>query len=192
MLSPPGMQRLGLMLVLALGACAVARPVYKGDVRVADDKLVTIAPEVKTVADADKPVFFAHGQYWLFHDGQWWRARTLRGTYELEQRPPVAVRQITSPYEYTHLKKDRPAAVAAGTLLTPSGTPIATAEPVGTRGTQPRTNEPEPAPASPDPNPGEPSEPQDPSQTASAEPEREAPPPNRAPTDPSVDRSRGL
>jgi len=188
MLWSSSMKRLGFMLVLALGACAIARPVYKGDIRIADDKLVTIAPEVRTVADSDKPVFFAHGQYWLFHDGQWWRSRELRGRYELQPKPPVALRQITSPYEYTHLKKDRPAAVAAGTLLTPEGTPIAAAdEPVGARGTQDRSDEPEPA--SPDPNPGQPSEPTDPDQTATVEPDRAEPPPNSATVDPSIDPS---
>lgn len=94
--------------LLVLAACGSARPVYRGPVRVASPALVAIEPDVKVVADADKPVFHAAGHYYLFHDGRWWRSRVLAGPWTLDPKPPVPVRQIDQPFSFTHYAKEHP------------------------------------------------------------------------------------
>ena len=59
---PRGVRRLRAIPIPTIdqfGACAVARPVYKGDVRVADAKLVTIAPESLPPTVSMAPFHFA-------------------------------------------------------------------------------------------------------------------------------------
>jgi hypothetical protein len=97
------------LLASFLFACGAARPVYTGTVEVKSAELVAIDPDVQTVADADQPVFFVRGNYWLFHDGRWWRSASLGGTFVFDPRPPVPVRQIRQPYQYTNYNRDRPA-----------------------------------------------------------------------------------
>lgn len=98
------MKRLVLLGVVA-AACGSTGPKYAGTVRVADSRLVAINPDVKTVVDADQPVFFARGSYWLFDDGQWFRADGLDAKWTYEKRPPVPVRQIDQPFAYVHFGK---------------------------------------------------------------------------------------
>ena len=99
-------------VVFAVG-CAHARPVeYHGAVTVASPELVAINPDVKTVADADQPLIFARGSYWLFHDGKWHQGSSIRGPWTLAEKPPVPVAQIDQPYELVHYKKDHPTATA--------------------------------------------------------------------------------
>lgn len=104
------MQKLFACVLAAMlaAACTPARPEYSGNLRVAAPQLIAINPDVKVVADADKPMFFAAGAYWLFHDGQWYRAPALRGRYTLVLDPPGAVKRIDQPYAYTHYQRDLP------------------------------------------------------------------------------------
>jgi hypothetical protein len=83
--------------------------VYSGSVRVDSAELIAINPDVKVVADAEKPMFFAVGSYWLFHDARWYRAPSIRGTWIKIDRPPVPVIQIEQPYAFTHYRDDHPA-----------------------------------------------------------------------------------
>ncbi|MDQ3334548.1 MAG: hypothetical protein M4D80_05265 [Myxococcota bacterium] len=99
------MTRFALLLTF-VAACAGVGPKYAGEVRVADSRLVPINPDVKTVIDADQPVFFAQGSYWLFHDGKWFRADRVGTTWEYVENPPVPVQQIEQPYAYVHYRKD--------------------------------------------------------------------------------------
>ncbi|HLL25048.1 MAG TPA: hypothetical protein VK427_23095, partial [Kofleriaceae bacterium] len=99
------MKRFALLVALVAG-CAGAGPRYAGTVRVADSRLVPINPDVKTVIDADQPVFFAQGSYWLFADGRWFKSASPTGTWTYVAKPPVPVRQIDQPFAYVHYKKD--------------------------------------------------------------------------------------
>ncbi len=99
-----------LTLASLLIGCAPQRPVaYAGHVQVTSSQLVSLTPEVKTVADADEPVFLVRGSYWLFHDGRWFKSSSIHGTWLAIAKPPVAVRQIDQPYAFTHYRKDHPA-----------------------------------------------------------------------------------
>ena len=69
--------------------------------------MVPINPDVKTAFDADQPVFFARGSYWLFDDGKWFRSdRPNGGSWDYVAKPPVPVAQIDQPYAYVHYRKD--------------------------------------------------------------------------------------
>lgn len=94
-------------LVLLAGCLHGQPPQYQGTVRVASAQLVTVNPDVKTLADSDQPIFVVQRSYWLFHDGAWWKAPSLKASWTKVQRPPVPVLQIEQPYAYTHYAKDR-------------------------------------------------------------------------------------
>lgn len=96
-----------LLLATALAGCAVQHR-YTAEVTVRDTSLVSIEPDVKVVADAEEPMFFASNSYWLFHDGAWHRAATVRGPWTLERKPPGAVLRITQPYAYARYRVDHP------------------------------------------------------------------------------------
>ena len=112
------MNRIALLFVggLIVG-CAPQPNTYRGTLHVASAKLVPVNPDVKAVADADKPVFFARGAYWLFHDGGWYSAPTLQGSFVKVERPPVPVIQIAQPYAYTHYARAENAQTAASEPL---------------------------------------------------------------------------
>jgi hypothetical protein len=98
-------------LLCALVACAAAPPEYRGNVAVRSAQLVTIDPDVKVVADSDKPMFFAANAYWMFHDAGWYRGASVRGPWVREQAPPWQVRKIDQPYAFTHyVQRDQTAA----------------------------------------------------------------------------------
>lgn len=96
-----------LVLLLVFAACAATSPKYTGTVRVTDRRLLTVNPDVKAVADADKPVFFARGAFYLFEDGRWWKSSEPEGPWTFDKKPPVPVRQIDQPFAYVHFKKDQ-------------------------------------------------------------------------------------
>lgn len=100
------MKRLALLVTLVAACGGSVGPKFNGNVRVADSRLVAINPDVKTVIDADQPVFFARGSYWLFHDGQWFSAQRAGGPWAFVEKPPVPVMQIDQPYAYVHYRKD--------------------------------------------------------------------------------------
>ena len=107
------MQRV-LIAALLLAGCVHARPVtYHGPVAVASAELVPINPDVKTVADADQPVFFHASSYWLFHNGRWWSSPSLAGEWTQVHQPPVPIVQIDQPYAFTHYRHDHPATATA-------------------------------------------------------------------------------
>lgn len=84
-----------------------AQPVeYSQPVRVDSAELIPINPDVKVVADSEKPMFFARDSYWLFHDGGWYRAPSIESTWVKVRNPPVPVIQIDQPYAFTHYRKD--------------------------------------------------------------------------------------
>ena len=104
------MKRLALLFASLVIGCVHTPPVeYRGTVNVASTELVRINPDVKVVADSEKPMFFVAGAYWLFHDGGWYTAPSVRGRWIAVQKPPVPVAQIDQPYAYTHYRDDHPA-----------------------------------------------------------------------------------
>jgi hypothetical protein len=113
-----------LALLIALAACGSAGPKYTGTVRVTDTRLVAVNPDVKTLADADKPVFLARGSYFLFEDGRWYQSGSPFGPWTYEAKPPVPIRQIDQPFAYVHYKHDaqgRSIETVARGFTTPTG-----------------------------------------------------------------------
>lgn len=100
------MTRIALLFacIVAVG-CVHRAPEYRGRPRVASAELVSVNPDVKTVADSDQPLFFARGFFWLFHDGSWWRAeRATSDVWVKVEDPPVPVKQILNPYAFTNYR----------------------------------------------------------------------------------------
>ena len=111
------------LLVLAAALVACAHPSeYRGTVSVVSSELIPLDPDVRVVADADKPMFVAAGSYWLFHDAAWYRGGSARGPWVMERRPPWQVRKIDQPYAFTHYRRDHPRdrTAAAAETETPS------------------------------------------------------------------------
>jgi hypothetical protein len=90
---------------------------------VRDTSLVAIEPDVKVVADAEEPMFFAANSYWLFHDGQWHSASTVRGPWLLSRKPAGAVLRITQPFAYARYRVDHPIDQVA-TVTEPVAPPV--------------------------------------------------------------------
>ena len=109
-----------VLFAVALAACAHRPPEYRGELTVVSAELVQVDPDVRVVADVDKPVFHAVGSYWLFHDGGWYRAATMRGPWLMETSPPWQVRKIDQPYAYTRYRLDHPRDQTASKSETPS------------------------------------------------------------------------
>ena len=92
--------------VLALG-CATPPQEYRGTLNVKSAQLMRHDPEVQVVADSDKPLFYVAGSYWLFDDGGWYRAASVRGPFLREPKPPWQVRTIDQPYAFTHYANEK-------------------------------------------------------------------------------------
>jgi hypothetical protein len=101
------------ILAVALVACA-ARPVaYTGEPPlVRSATLVKLDPEVQVVADADKPMFFADGAYWMFYDAHWYRGASVSGPWMLERTLPWQVKKIDQPYAFVRYRHEHPAQTA--------------------------------------------------------------------------------
>ena len=93
---PSGMR--SVLFALSLAACA-HQPEYRGTVAIQSSELVPVDPDVRVVADADKP---------LFHDAKWYRGTAANGPFALERRPPWQIRKLDQPYAYVHYRKDHP------------------------------------------------------------------------------------
>lgn len=103
------MNRLAWIVVASLAACHPQTPQYSGTVRVDSAELIEVNPDIKVVADSEKPMFFAVGSYWLFHDAGWYRSSSIHGTWIRVERPPVPVLQIDQPYAFVNYRDDHPA-----------------------------------------------------------------------------------
>ena len=76
--------------------------------RFESSELIEVDPEIRVVADADKPMFHIVGEYWLFHDAGWYHAPSVRGPWVMEPRPPWQVRKIDQPYAFIRYRLEHP------------------------------------------------------------------------------------
>jgi hypothetical protein len=65
-------------------------------------------PDVKVVADSDKPMFYVASAYWMFHDAGWYRAASVRGPWIGVRNPPWQVRKLDQPYAFTRYRLQKP------------------------------------------------------------------------------------
>jgi hypothetical protein len=78
-----------------------------GYVRVASPELVAISPTVQVVSDADEPLFYAWGYYWLYRDRVWLRSDSYGGRFapiDVEV-VPGELRAIPQPQAYAHYRR---------------------------------------------------------------------------------------
>ena len=90
-----------------LAGCASHGEVeYAGQVQVASPELVEVSPGVMVIADADEPIFYSRGDYWLYRDGYWFRSHTYnRGFARVDFTiVPNEVRVIDRPQLYVHYR----------------------------------------------------------------------------------------
>lgn len=81
---------------------------YAGAVSVSSPELVQLSPGVQVVADADEPLFFADGYYWLYRDDIWLRSREYNGGFARVDfvSVPQEIRVIERPQIYAHYRQN--------------------------------------------------------------------------------------
>ncbi len=99
-----------VLVAASLAGCAGTGDVqYAGEVHVTSPQLVQLSPGVQVIADADEPIFFVSGDYWLYRDGYWFRSKDYRSGYaRVEyQRVPQELRDVDRPQLYAHYNRNR-------------------------------------------------------------------------------------
>ncbi len=95
------------LVAAALGGCAGGEAESGAEVRVTSPELMTVSPGVQVVADADEPLFYADGYYWLYRDGIWLRSDSYRGGFARidVNMVPGEIRDISQPQMYAHYRR---------------------------------------------------------------------------------------
>lgn len=99
-----------LLVAASLAGCRGTDNVeYAGEVHVTSPELVQIGPGIQVIADADEPIFFVGGDYWLYRDGNWFRSNDYRGGYARvdHERVPQELRDVDHPQRYAHYSRNR-------------------------------------------------------------------------------------
>jgi len=104
------------VVAAALGGCAAGEAEYGADVRVTSPQLVAISPGVQVIADADDPLFYADGYYWLYRDNVWLRSDSYRGGFARidANMVPYDLRTLDSPNTYAHYARHHQTNYARG------------------------------------------------------------------------------
>jgi hypothetical protein len=99
------MKTLSLSFVALLG-CATTGS-YEYGVAVSSPDLVVVQPGISVVADADAPLFYSDGTYWLYRDGYWARSASYHGGFARVdiREVPMRVRGIHHPEGYAHYSR---------------------------------------------------------------------------------------
>ncbi|MGE5183635.1 MAG: hypothetical protein ACM31C_16300 [Acidobacteriota bacterium] len=121
---------------------------------------MTISPGVQVVADADEPLFFADGYYWLYRDGVWLRSDSYRGGFARidVNVVPGEIRDIRQPQMYAHYRRH------AGQQNYARGSQIRERQPARPQGTyqqpmqQQQQQQPQPGRTPTEPQPSTPSQ----------------------------------
>jgi hypothetical protein len=96
----------------SLAGCAggSGEVMYSGQVAVASPELIELEPGVEVVADADEPLFYSDGYYWLYRDGYWMRSNDYRSGFTQVQLSyvPERVRVIDHPQMYVQYRRNHP------------------------------------------------------------------------------------
>ena len=95
-------------MAASLAGCTSSGDVaYSGQVRVTSPELIEIDPGVMVVADAEEPLFFSEGNYWLYRDGYWLRSDNYRSGFVRVDLSfvPQRVRTIERPQTYVQYRR---------------------------------------------------------------------------------------
>jgi hypothetical protein len=96
------------VVAASVSGCAPTGDVeYAGEVHVTSPELVTISPGVQVVADADEPLFYSDGMYWLYRDNSWYRSDSYRGGFARVEYTylPQRIRVIERPQTYVQYRR---------------------------------------------------------------------------------------
>lgn len=96
------------VVAASLAGCAPTGDVeYAGEVHVTSPELVTISPGVQVIADADEPLFYSDGMYWLYRDNSWYRSDSYRGGFARVEYShlPQRIRVIERPQTYVQYRR---------------------------------------------------------------------------------------
>lgn len=99
-----------LLVAASLAGCAGTGDVqYAGEVHVTSPQLVQVSPGVQVLADADEPIFYVSGDYWLYRDGYWFRSDYYQTGYARVEyrRVPQELRDVERPQLYAHYNRNR-------------------------------------------------------------------------------------
>ena len=101
-----GISACGWLAAALLAGCAGGQVEYSGEVAVASPELVPIEPGVEVVSDANEPMFYSDGYYWLYRDGAWLRSDSYRGGFARidVNVVPGELRQLPRPQAYAHYR----------------------------------------------------------------------------------------
>lgn len=101
-----GISACGWLAAALLAGCASGEVEYSGEVAVASPELVPIEPGVEVVSDANEPMFYSDGYYWLYRDGIWLRSDSYRGGFARidVNLVPGELRQLPRPQAYAHYR----------------------------------------------------------------------------------------
>ena len=107
------------VVAAALGGCAAGEAEYGADVRVTSPELVAVSPGVQVIADADEPVFYADGYYWLYRDSVWLRSDSYRGGFARIDfnMVPNNLRNLDRPLTYAHYSRHHQTNYARGAQM---------------------------------------------------------------------------
>jgi hypothetical protein len=102
------------LAALALAACS-GEVQYVGEVHVTSPELIAIQPGVEVIADADEPVFYMNGYYWLYRDAGWLRSDSFKtGFVRIENDlVPDRLRDLREPESYAHYRRSQHTATFA-------------------------------------------------------------------------------
>lgn len=153
-MAKPRVSTCAFVVAVSLAGCSsTPPPQYPGEVRVMSAKLVPITPSVKVVADADEPLFYTQGTYWLYRDGYWFQSRSYRfGFARVEYKAvPTDIRVIDRPELYVQYVRHQ-AQIRAALAQPPRSRPTYQAyqdQASPERSYQPDVREPQPTPEAP-------------------------------------------
>jgi hypothetical protein len=118
---------------------------YAGEVRVSSPELIEISPGVQVIADADEPLFYSDGTYWLYRDGYWLRSNDYRRNFARVQLTyvPQRIRSIERPQTYAQYRRHSGRNIEARNTVQPRRTPE---PPPPSQSTYPAIAKPSPGP----------------------------------------------
>ena len=124
---------------------------YAGEVNVTSPELVAISPGVQVVADADEPLFYTQGAYWLYRDGYWFTSSNYyRGFARVDFAVvPQQLRTLERPETYARYERNRGSTRQARTPQMQRRSQ----RPVQPHGSTPQQQQPSPQTPSPQPAP---------------------------------------
>ncbi len=88
------------IVAAALGGCT-----GEAQVAVTSPDLVEVQPGVQVVADADQPLFFVDGGYFMYRDGYWLRSDRYDRGFVRVNVVPDRLREVREPQAYVHYRR---------------------------------------------------------------------------------------